>query len=70
MEVIVTLHIVNTVALTIVRYQELKLVQKWKRGELSYDVLLACKRQKILSVRKLNPSVKMGRHPGLFKKDD
>jgi hypothetical protein len=70
METIVTLYILNGVALTVVRYQELKLLQKWRKGELAYAVLLACKKYNQLNVRKLNPTVKIGKHPGLFKKDD
>ena len=69
METIVTLYVLNGIAITVFRYQQLKLLHKWRIGELSYDVLLACKQQKVLHVRKLNPTVKIGKYPGLFKKD-
>ena len=70
METIVVLHILNGIAYTLVRMRELEILERWKQGSLPYEVLLACKNHKLIHVRKLNPGVKMGKHPGFWKKDD
>lgn len=70
METILILHILNGVAITMIKMRQIELLQRWKEGTLSYEILLACKKRHILDVRKLNRSVQLGKHPGLFKKDD
>jgi hypothetical protein len=70
METILVLHIINGLALTVIRMQELEVLRRWKEGSLPYEVLLECKKRKLIHVRKLNPTVKMGKHPGFWKKDN
>ena len=70
METILILHIVNGIAIILIKMRQIELVRRWKEGTLSYEVLLACKKRHILDVRKLNAAVKLGKHPTLFKKDD
>ncbi len=70
METILVLQIVNGVVLTLLKMREIEIMQRWREGSLPYDVLLACKKHKYLHVRKLNPHVKIGKHPGFWKKDD
>ncbi len=70
METILILHIINGLAYTVIRMREIEILRRWKEGTLPYEVLLACKKHKFIHVRKLNPHVKMGRHPGFWKKDD
>lgn len=70
METVVTLYVLNGIAVTYIRYKQIQLLKKWIRGELPYPILIACKKHKVLNVRKLNPSVKIGKHPGFLKKDN
>lgn len=70
METVLVLHILNGLALTVIKMREMDLLCRWKEGRLPYEVLMACKKHKFIHVRKLNPNVKMGNHPGLFKKED
>jgi hypothetical protein len=70
METLITLYLLNGVAITVIRYRQIQLLQQWVKGELPYNVLLACKKHKILNVRKLNPRITIGKYPGLFKKED
>lgn len=70
METILTLYVLNGVALSVLRYRQLHLLHQWVKGDLPYPVLLACKTNDVLHVRKLNPRVTIGKHPGLFKKED
>ena len=70
METILTLYLLNGIALTVVRYKQIQLLRKWVNGELPYDILLACKKQKFLNVRKLNPAVSLAKNPGLSKKNN
>jgi hypothetical protein len=50
--------------------QEMEVIQNWKSGTLSYDEIVALKKYKSYLVRKLNRKIKIGKHPGLFKKDN
>lgn len=70
METILILHIVNGIAITLIKMRQIELIRLWKEGTLSYEVLIACKKRGLLDVRKLNPAVKLGKYPTLFKKDD
>ena len=70
METVLILQLVNGVLITLLKMREIEMMNKWREGSLSYDVLIACKKYKYLHVRKLNPHVKMGKYPGIVKKDD
>jgi hypothetical protein len=70
MEPILVLYILNGVAWTVIRMRHIEIVRRWKEGSLPFEVLMACKKHKLIGVRKLNPNITVGKHPGLFKKDD
>ncbi len=70
METIIVLQIVHGIALTIYKLREIELIQKWKEGSLPFDLLLACKKHKLIGVRRLNPKINIGKHPGFLKKDN
>lgn len=70
METVFILQIVNGLLITVIKMREIEILKRWREGNLSYEVLLACKKHKVISVKKLNPNVSIGKHPGLFKKDE
>ena len=70
METIIVLQIVQGIALTIYKLREIEILQRWKEGSLPFDLLLACKKHKLIGVYKLNPKIKIGKHPGFLKKDN
>lgn len=70
METILVLYILNGLTITVLRMRQIELIRRWKEGTLSYEILLACKKKRLLDVRKLNPEVKLAKEPTLFKKDE
>lgn len=52
------------------KYTEIQIIKKWKRGELSYSEILALKKEGLIHVRYLNKDIKIGKNPGEEKKND
>lgn len=73
MSVLLTYLVIEGILVFVVNQQKIKeheLLRRWICGELSYSEIQALSYHKKFFLKKLNKSAKIGKHPGLFKKDD
>jgi hypothetical protein len=50
------------------KFSEVQLLKKWKTGDLSYPEIVSLQEFKAYFLRQINPTIQLGKHPGLLKK--